>query len=580
MKVQSNGSKLDDESDTAEEEMYLEESLRWYETKLEKNPNDTGLLNTIGVILENLGEREEALNIYMQIVELDPHNVNSWYRIGVLLENLGDYDAALDSYNEAVNSNPKFVEGWFRIGKLFQWKNYYENAKECYEWILDIDPNHTEAEEALASLNEKGSDMPTGNQTPQGLKNTETKKVKLRKFKRKKKMKVTKPEEERPPVKETMANESPKENSITVESFLEKEEPLALVETPKENKSPITLEDLVDSLEELHALLIKQTQERAFNSEEELKNYVEEKEQEIENSISEVNEFTQQLYELRDLCIQHTEELTGLTLEDNLKDEFQMSVSLKEDFDNLDPSTIPPNEDLIYPEYDDLNTKLDELAGLFSQTDDNLDYTGADNIESGLEVLQRMFNQNEDTLESYLGNDYGAVKNEVNIKSATTDDQTLSQIKEFEEALNSYNKSHELTSQSLDAWDTNSELMPEIFEEEISLDDLIAQGRKYMKNREFDKALSCFDRVLELDPQYLDAWSAKGDLMLQMSRDEVSLEKLVIEGRLHMEKREFDLALGCFERALELDPQCLDAWSSKGIVLMEMEKGKKKKVIS
>jgi tetratricopeptide (TPR) repeat protein len=169
------------------------------------------------------------------------------------------------------------------------------------------------------------------------------------------------------------------------------------------------------------------------------------------------------------------------------------------------------------------------------------------------------------------------ILNEVSMNLIPTEDQTPLEIKEFEKALNSYNQSHKPTSQPLDAWDPKSELMPKIYEEEISLDDIITEGRKHMKNKNYDKALHCFDRVLEYDPQCLDAWSAKGDLFLQMSREEVSLEKLVIKGRMHMENKEFDQALGCFDRALELDPQCLDAWSAKGIVLIEMEKGKRKR---
>jgi tetratricopeptide (TPR) repeat protein len=220
---------------------------------------------------------------------------------------------------------------------------------------------------------------------------------------------------------------------------------------------------------------------------------------------------------------------------------------------------------------------LDELTGLLSQSIEASDSPNEDSIETGLDTLQKMIDQTPDVSSPLPAEDMDIISNEVRMNPMSTEDQTPREIKDFEKALNSYNQSQESTSQPLDAWDPNSELMPKIYEEEISLEDIITEGRKHMKNKDYDKALHCFDRVLEYDPQCLDAWSAKGDLFLQMSREEVSLEKLVIKGKMYMESREFDLALGCFDRALELDPQCLDAWSAKGIVLIEMEKGKKKR---
>ena len=49
--------------------------------------------------------------------------------------------------------------------------------------------------------------------------------------------------------------------------------------------------------------------------------------------------------------------------------------------------------------------------------------------------------------------------------------------------------------------------------------DLVLKGRKHMEKREFDKAEVCFDLALELDPQYWDAWSAKGDLLFEKEKD-------------------------------------------------------------
>jgi tetratricopeptide (TPR) repeat protein len=111
--------------------------------------------------------------------------------------------------------------------------------------------------------------------------------------------------------------------------------------------------------------------------------------------------------------------------------------------------------------------------------------------------------------------------------------------------------------------------------EEVSIENLLLEGKKHMEEGEIEKALVCFDRVLEFEPHHLDAWSLKGDALLRVGKNKPSIEKLVIEGREHLQKKDFEKALLCFDRALELDPHHLDAWSAKGDALLEKEKNEK-----
>jgi tetratricopeptide (TPR) repeat protein len=562
--------KKEDKGDTTSTEMSPAEALNWYDKQLKEYPYDTGLLSGKATFLENMGRDEEALRCYMLAVETNPYNTICWYRMGILLEDKEDFDAALESYNEAVKIDPRFVECWLRIGNLFCIQNFNENAKECYNWILEIDPEHNAAKKALAHIEEKKLDSPA-NHTPQGLRHKEGNRTKMRKKRKKRKKKMSKTIEPKPSIEGTTSEVQKK-----LVPILENLNPRTQPKNPKENKEDISIEQIVDNLEELHDLLVDRTEAESATSTDGLSG-IGVDDQNDEDTSFDYEYFTEQLYELRDTLIQHTEKLTGVTLEDALTEVVQTNIPLDENPKDSADSPIPPSEELEYPTYDDLNAQLDELTGLLSQTIEASDSPSGDSLEAGLDTLQKIFDQSPDVSSPLPKEDMEVISNKVSINPVPTEDQTPLEIKEFEKALNRYNQSQEPTPKSLDAWDPNSELMPNIYEEEISLDDLITEGRKHMKNKDYDQALACFDRVLEYDPQCLDAWSAKGDLMLQMSREEVSLEKLVIKGRMHLEKREYDKALGCFDRALELDPQCLDAWSAKGIVLIEMEKGKKKR---
>ncbi len=562
------GSKTKDE--TASNEMSPEEALIWYDKQLSKYPNDTGLLSDKATLLEDMGQEEDALRCYTLLVETNPNDYICWYKMGIFLEKKGYLDAALESYNEAIKIDPRFVDCWMKIGNLFITQNLYENAKECFNWVLEIKPDHKDAAYALAQIKENKKTTSISNHTPQGFNNKVVKEGNLHKTGKRRKRKMKKPKEIKPN-QDGNFNESQNEP----EPVLENLKPKGPTRITKDDKSDITLDQLVTNLEELHDLLTDRTDIKKAESMADSGGIGVEDHKENDREFD-YGEFNKELYDLRDSIIQHTEKFTGKIPEDAFSQELQTNISTIEDSKWALESSHPKKENLEYPVYDDIIEKLDEITRSFADTDDNIDSLSVDSIEKGLDVLQRMLDQNDDDSEPFNGEDFAPLENEMALNQPATDDQRTLEFKEFEEALDIFTQSQDVSSQTLKYWEANKEIIPRCYEEEISLEDLIAKGRQHMKNRDYDKALACFDRVLEYDPQCLDAWGAKGDLMLQMSGKEFSLEKLVIQGRRHMEKMEYDQALGCFDRALELDPQCFDAWSAKGLALIEMEKKNKK----
>jgi tetratricopeptide (TPR) repeat protein len=74
---------------------------------------------------------------------------------------------------------------------------------------------------------------------------------------------------------------------------------------------------------------------------------------------------------------------------------------------------------------------------------------------------------------------------------------------------------HQLTdSEELIGMDAHSSDYKPPVKNQPSLDTLMNQGRIHMERGEFKEAMNCFDMALEIDPQYVDAWGAKGDLLL------------------------------------------------------------------
>ena len=70
--------------------------------------------------------------------------------------------------------------------------------------------------------------------------------------------------------------------------------------------------------------------------------------------------------------------------------------------------------------------------------------------------------------------------------------------------------------------------------------------------KKYEKAIECYDKALEINPNYAEAWNNKG----------VALSKL----------RRYEEAIECFNRALKINQNDAEAWNNKGNVLDELGK--------
>jgi tetratricopeptide (TPR) repeat protein len=69
-------------------------------------------------------------------------------------------------------------------------------------------------------------------------------------------------------------------------------------------------------------------------------------------------------------------------------------------------------------------------------------------------------------------------------------------------------------------------------------------GAAYLKKREFDQAISLFNKSLEINPKYAKAYETRG--MVYSSREQ------------------FDQAIADFNKALEIDPRLTEVYYGRG----------------
>lgn len=78
------------------------------------------------------------------------------------------------------------------------------------------------------------------------------------------------------------------------------------------------------------------------------------------------------------------------------------------------------------------------------------------------------------------------------------------------------------------------------------------KGIAYSSMNQYDIALECSDRALEFDPNFLDAWNDRGLFFLYL--------------------KNYDQAISCFDKAIDLDPDYAFAYRNKGLAFHELKK--------
>ncbi|MFP4392892.1 MAG: tetratricopeptide repeat protein [Desulfohalobiaceae bacterium] len=117
----------------------FEEARECYRQALAHNENSTVVLNNLGVICMNEGDREEASAWIKQALDADPAYDQPWINLANLLEKQGDLQEAEVAAKNAVllKESPSAL---VRLGYVLQRQERLEEALEVYGRALEIDP--------------------------------------------------------------------------------------------------------------------------------------------------------------------------------------------------------------------------------------------------------------------------------------------------------------------------------------------------------------------------------------------------------------------------------------------------------
>jgi len=131
--------------------------------KLQKDPNNSDLLNQIGMIYKATHQFKDAIGYYQKAVQADPKNVAARTDLASCLYYEGNTDAALKQLQESLTYNPKDVNSLFNLG-MIRWKGKGDTkgAVEAWNQLLKSNPQldppkKTQVEKLLAQVQGQNS---------------------------------------------------------------------------------------------------------------------------------------------------------------------------------------------------------------------------------------------------------------------------------------------------------------------------------------------------------------------------------------------------------------------------------------
>ncbi|MFN3527557.1 MAG: tetratricopeptide repeat protein [Candidatus Altarchaeaceae archaeon] len=78
------------------------------------------------------------------------------------------------------------------------------------------------------------------------------------------------------------------------------------------------------------------------------------------------------------------------------------------------------------------------------------------------------------------------------------------------------------------------------------------KGLELKNLKKFEEAIKCYDKAIELDPNYLEARNNKGVVLSLMEK--------------------FEEAIKCYDKALEINPNIPEVWNNKGVALGHLKR--------
>ncbi|MCJ2033850.1 tetratricopeptide repeat protein [Methylobacterium sp. J-068] len=138
-----------------------EEGIRLIRHAITLQPQDAGMRNNLGNILNDRGRFEEAVEAYLGAVEIEPRNVDILNNLGVALRTLNRFNDSEAAYRRVIAIDPAHREAHDNLGRLLASRGRFEEAVACHQTALTLEPRNAETRRLLADMHVLRGDRQT-----------------------------------------------------------------------------------------------------------------------------------------------------------------------------------------------------------------------------------------------------------------------------------------------------------------------------------------------------------------------------------------------------------------------------------
>ena len=156
-----NGKKEDKEKSLREqaddffEDGELKKAERAYSKVLDKQPDDAGVFNKLGLVYLQDKNYRNAKAALKQALKLEPENDTFHNNLGLLFYEMGRYEDAIDSYQKSIEINDKIASRLVNSGLAYFMTKKYRKAIDVYERAIILDPRNENYMELLKKAEAK-----------------------------------------------------------------------------------------------------------------------------------------------------------------------------------------------------------------------------------------------------------------------------------------------------------------------------------------------------------------------------------------------------------------------------------------
>jgi len=108
-------------------------------SRLFDEPENVGLLSSLGDAYFESAQYEEAISIYDKAIMLDPNHADSMNDRGLSYFYLGNSGAALESVNQAITVAPSYIHAWLSKGFMLFKLGRNDEAVEAFNKVKELD---------------------------------------------------------------------------------------------------------------------------------------------------------------------------------------------------------------------------------------------------------------------------------------------------------------------------------------------------------------------------------------------------------------------------------------------------------